>query len=86
MKMTLKMTQKTTTLTHSSDDTGQTEPLTAKTTDGSPVRQLKLKKALDITPARVSMQTDRNFITKPQQVYRSLGISDQTTSSTNIDF
>ena len=65
--------------THSSDSTGQTKPvLTAKTTNGSPVRQLKLKKAKDIIPARVSRQIDENLITKPQQIYKSMEISDQT--------
>ena len=69
--------------TQSSDSTSQTKPLrTAKTTKGSPVRQLKLKEALNIIPARVSRQFDEKFIKKPQQMYRSMEISGRTSSST----
>ena len=72
--------------TQSSDSTGQTKSfLKAKTTIGSPVRQLKLKKAINIIPARVSRQIDENFITKPRQIYRSMEISDQTSSSTDTN-
>ena len=72
--------------TQSSDSKSQIKPLrTAKTTKGSPVRQLKLKKALDIIPARVSRQIDEKLITKPQWKYRSMEISDQTSSSTDTN-
>ena len=48
--------------TQRSDSTSQTKPLrTAKTTKGSPVRQLKLKKAIEIIPARVSRQIDEKI-------------------------
>ena len=72
--------------TQCSDSTSQTKPLrTAKTTKGSPVRLLKLKKAIEIIPAKVSRQIDEKFITKPQQMYRSMEISDQTSSSTDTN-
>ena len=72
--------------TQSSDSKSQIKTLrTAKTTKGSPVRQLKPKKALDIIPARVSRQIDEKLITKPQQIYRSMEISDQTSPSTDTN-
>ena len=70
----------------SSDSSSKTKPhRTAKTTKGSPVRLLKLKKAIEIIPAKVSRQIDEKFITKPQQMYRSMKISDQTSSSTDTN-
>ena len=72
--------------TQSSASPGKTKPhRKAKTTKGSPVRQ-ELKEALNlnlnIIPARVSRQIVEKSITKPQQMYRSMKISGQTSSST----
>jgi hypothetical protein len=74
---TKKKTQKT--FTHTNDDCANQVALctTPKTTEGLPVRQFAQKKALDATPARVSGQLANIFITKPQQVYASVGIGDQ---------
>ena len=79
-----KMTEKTTlkTSTHTSDDRAHQVALcstSTKTTEGLPVRQFEPKKAVDVTPARVSGQLVNVFITKPQQVYTSVGIRDQNT-------
>ena len=79
-KMTKKTTQKTS--THTSDDRAHQVAFcsTSKTTEGLPVRQFAPKKAVvDVTPARVSGQLANIFITKPQQVYTSVGIRDQNT-------
>jgi len=74
--------------TQSSASPGKNKPhRKAKTTKGSPVRQAKLKEALNlnITPARVSRQIVEISITKPQQMNRSMEISGQTSSSTYIN-
>ena len=79
-----KMTKKTTlkTSTHTSDDHAHQVALrsiSTNTTKGLPVRQFESKKAVDVTPARVRGQLANIFITKPQQVYTSVGIRDQNT-------
>ena len=62
---------------HTSDDASRTVlTIKAKTKEHLPLRHLNLEKALHVTPTKASGQIARNVITKPQQVYTSVGIRD----------
>ena len=62
---------------NTSDNASRTVPqFKAKTTEHLPVRHLDLRKALQVTPTKASGQIAKHFITKPQQVYTSVGIRD----------
>jgi hypothetical protein len=55
----------------------QVAPSVANATERLLARQNNLKKALDVTPTKVSGQLAKIVLTKPQQVYTSVGVGDQ---------
>ena len=76
-KMAEKTTQKTTThIKRVSAD--QVAPEVAKTIEGSPTRQFSNRKSQNVTTAKASGQLTKFLLTKPQQVYTSVEIGDQT--------